>query len=95
MDGLCVEGEDEGLDASGACVLDGLEEDGLASDGAVDGLLEDGVCCAAGGISGAGAGCVCGVCWSGDVDGVDWAFSALPQEIIPKASARVARNESD
>ena len=88
--------------------VDGLCEDGLCDDGVCedsgvlgvldDGACEDGVCvlgagCAAGGISGDGGCCVCGCCWSAGDDGVDWALSALPQEIIPMAIARVARNE--
>ena len=104
-EGDCVEGVLDGLFASGDCELDGLEvdgvdEDGLALDGlCVSGVLEGdcvlGVCCEAGGISGDGVGCVCGVCcvWSGAVDGVDCAWSALPQEIIPIAIARVASTD--
>jgi hypothetical protein len=86
-DGVCEEGLCE--DWSG--VLDGVCEEGLCDDG----VLEDGACCEAGGISGDGVGCVCGCCWSAGADGVDWALSALPQEIIPMTTARVARNERD
>ena len=77
---------------SGVCDCEGVCEDGVCADG---------VCCEEGGISGEG-GCwvVEGVCcdWvlSGAVvDGVDWAFSLLPQEIIPSAIARVARDDRD
>ena len=56
-DGACVEGELDGLFASGVCELDGLDDDGLCVEGE---LL--GACCEAGGISGDGVGCVCGVC---------------------------------
>jgi hypothetical protein len=59
VDGLCDEGE----------VDDGEVEDGLCVDwsGVLLGVLDDGVCalgvcCEAGGISGDGVGCVCGVC---------------------------------
>ena len=85
--------------------VDGLCDDGLCEDSGVLGVLDDGVCddgvcvlgagCAAGGISGDGGCCVCGCCWSAGDDGVAWALSALPQEIIPMAIARVARNERD
>jgi len=92
-DGVCEDGlcEEEGLCEDWSGVLLGVCEDGVCEDG----VLEDGVCCAAGGISGDGAGWVCGVCWSAEDDGVDWALSALPQEIIPMTIARVARNERD
>jgi len=40
-------------------------------------------------------GCVSGCCDCGGVDGVVCAFSAVPQEIIPTARARVAANDRD
>ena len=51
-----------------------------------------GVCCE-GAVSGVDDGCCA---WLfGVVEGVvSWAWSALPQEIIPSAIARVARNDS-
>ena len=67
-DGLCVEGELDGLFASGVCELDGVDDDGLCVEGVLLGLFASGVCvllgvcCEAGGISGDGVGCVCGVC---------------------------------
>lgn len=88
VDGLCEEGlcEDSG-------VL-GVLDDGVCEDGVCeDGVCAFGVCCEEGGISGDGGCCACGCCWSVEDDGVDWALSALPQEIIPMAIARVARNE--
>lgn len=86
-DGVC----DDGLCDDWSGVLLGDCEEGVLDDG----VCADGVCCEAGGISGDGAGCVCGCCWSAEDDGVDWALSALPQEIIPMTTARVARNERD
>src|SRR5579862_2718526 len=79
----------------------------LASGVCEPGAVALGVCCEAGGISGDGVGWVCGVCCDGAVSGDDgvccdwllgvdgdvWAWSALPQEIIPTAIATVARNE--
>lgn len=86
-DGLC---EDWSGVLLGDCAEDG-EDDGVLDDG----VCAFGVCCAAGGISGDAGCCVCGCCWSVEDDGVDWALSALPQEIIPITTARVARNERD
>src|SRR5581483_3050731 len=79
---------------------------GVFASGVCPGVCADGACCDEGGISGEGVGCVCGVCCvgvvsgaddgccacvSGVVDGVVCAWSALPQEIMPRAIAKVAR----
>lgn len=89
----------------------GVRELGAVVSGVCDesGVCEDGVCPLSG-IDGDGVGDVCGVCCdgvvSGDDDGccaclsgvegvVSCAWSALPQEIIPIAIARVARNVRD
>ena len=67
---------DSGEVASGVCELLGGGVDGLAEDGGVEGVCDGlcvsgvldgdcalGACCGAGGISGDGVGCVCGLCW--------------------------------
>jgi len=86
----------------GGVLLEGDCDDGACEDwsGVLDGVCAVGVCCEEGGISGDGGCCVCGCCWSVEDDGVeddgvDCALSALPQEIIPMTTARVARNERD
>jgi hypothetical protein len=89
------------LAADGSAALDpdceggGVVASGLCEDGDCE---EDGVRSV---LSGGGVGVVSGVddgccAWLfGVVEGVvSWAWSALPQEIIPSAIARVARNDS-
>ena len=83
-----------GVVVSGVCeggvFASGLCDDGDCADGVLSGL--EGVACGAGVLSGDDDGCC--ACRSGVVDGVFCAWSALPQEIIPIAIARVARNDS-
>lgn len=83
MSGVC----EGGFCEDGVC-----EDGGICEFGVVSGACVDGVCCD-GVVSGEDDGCC--ACRSGDVDGVVCALSALPEEIIPRTIASVARNERD
>lgn len=88
-------------DGEAGAVESGLCDEGDCADGVLsgdEGVEGDGVgevcgVCCEGVVSGDDDGCC--ACWFGAVDGVvSCAWSALPQEIIPMAIARVARNDS-